>query len=117
RISLPVGMSAPLFLKSRVGGQGRKKAVSESIPDLFSAAGKPLPQRAAPEAEAPAAPAAPMPTPQPFPTSAPAPAAAAAPARPATPPPFAPPAAPAAAGKAPTNLAELFGEPTKKSWT
>ncbi|HXI52050.1 MAG TPA: hypothetical protein VNH84_11110 [Candidatus Saccharimonadales bacterium] len=121
RISLPLGVIAPLFMKSRSGGQGRKKAVSESIPDLFSAAGKPLPQPAAAEAEAPAAPApapaAPMPTPQPFPTSAPAPAAAAAPARPAMPPPFALPAAPAAAGKAPTNLAELFGEPTKKSWT
>jgi predicted regulator of Ras-like GTPase activity (Roadblock/LC7/MglB family) len=114
RISLPLGVIAPLFMKSRSGGQGRKKTVSESIPDLFSAAGKPLPPPAAAEAEAPAAP---MLTPQPFPTSAPASAAAAAPARPATPPPFALPPAPAAAGKAPTNLAELFGEPSKKSWT
>jgi predicted regulator of Ras-like GTPase activity (Roadblock/LC7/MglB family) len=65
--------------------------VADDIPDLFSAAGTPLPQP--PAAEAPVAP-----PPAPV-AAAPAPVAAPAPK------------------KAPTNLSELFGEPDKKTWT
>ena len=98
RVSLPLGLLAPIFLKNRGAAQGRKRtAVAESIPDLFSAAGKPLPPPpAAPEPEAPAPVAAPAPPP--------------APAAPAV-------AAPVTARKVPTNLSELFGEPDKKTWT
>jgi predicted regulator of Ras-like GTPase activity (Roadblock/LC7/MglB family) len=95
RVSLPLGLLAPIFLKSRSAAQGRKKtAVAESIPDLFSAAGKPLPPPpTAPQPEAPAPVAAPA--------APPAPAAV----------------APVAPKKVPTNLSELFGEPDKKTWT
>ncbi len=59
RILLPLGLIAPLFMKARGSAQVRKRTnVQEDIPDLFSAAGKPLTQPAAPEAApAPAAPA------------------------------------------------------------
>jgi predicted regulator of Ras-like GTPase activity (Roadblock/LC7/MglB family) len=103
RITLPLCLIAPLYLKSRGAAQIRKRAnVDQNIPDLFSAAGKPLaPQPAAaptPEAAAPVDPAA----------SGTAQQAEAAPvAQIATP----------AAKKAPANLAELFNEPSKKSWT
>jgi len=98
RISLPLGQIAPLFMKSRGAGQGRKRAkVAEDIPDLFNAAGKPIPPPSAPVAE---------PVAQVAPAQVPAPAAA----------PAAPAPAPAAK-KFPTNLSELFNEPTKKSWT
>jgi predicted regulator of Ras-like GTPase activity (Roadblock/LC7/MglB family) len=76
--------------------------VSEEIPDLFSAAGKPItPSTVA--AQAPASPAAPAPV-------APTPAPAAEPV---------PPAATTAPApkKTPANLSELFNEPGKKSWT
>jgi predicted regulator of Ras-like GTPase activity (Roadblock/LC7/MglB family) len=133
RIALPLGVIAPIFLKARGAGQGRKKAnVGEDIPDLFSAAGKPLAPPPTP-AEAPRAaaattssitPAAPPPiaTPTPTPTATPAPVNPNPPAR-ATAPPAAVPAAavpaPSASApkKAPTNLSELFGEPNKKTWT
>jgi predicted regulator of Ras-like GTPase activity (Roadblock/LC7/MglB family) len=96
RISLPLGLIAPLFLKSRGGAQARKRTnVAEDIPDLFNAAGKPL---APPPASAAPAPVTPV--------AAPAPAAPV-------------PEVPAAAApkKTPTNLSELFNEPAKKSWT
>jgi predicted regulator of Ras-like GTPase activity (Roadblock/LC7/MglB family) len=138
RITLPLGLIAPLFLKSRGAGQARKRAnVSEEIPDLFSAAGKPVtPSTVA--AQTPASPAAAVPVapapafaPQSAATSAPSAAATSAPPAAAT---SAPPAAatsvpPAAATsvppaavtsgpkKTPTNLSELFNEPGKKSWT
>ena len=103
RITLPLGLIAPLFLKSRGAGQARKRAnVSEEIPDLFSAAGKPItPSTVA--AQGPASPATPLPV---APTAAPA-------AEPA------PPAATTAPvpKKTPANLSELFNEPGKKSWT
>jgi predicted regulator of Ras-like GTPase activity (Roadblock/LC7/MglB family) len=107
RITLPLGLVAPLFLKSRGAGQIRKRAnVDQSIPDLFNAAGKPLaPPTAA--VQPPAAPAAPEPAPPAEPVAAPA-SQVAAPASQVSVP---------APKKAPTNLAELFNEPTKKSWT
>ncbi len=110
RISLPLGLIAPLFLKSRGAGQIRKRAsAAEDIPDLFSAAGKPLAPRP-PAAEAPPAAVAPAEASPVAP--APAPAAPIAPA----PQPVTTQAAPAPK-KAPTNLSELFNEPSKKSWT
>ena len=114
RIALPLGLIAPLFLKSRVAAQGRRKtAVAGDIPDLFSAAGKPIPPAAVPvEAPVPVAAAEAAPSPQP---QAPSP-------QPQVPRPAAQapelPSMPAPAPKtAPTNLSELFGEPNKKSWT
>jgi predicted regulator of Ras-like GTPase activity (Roadblock/LC7/MglB family) len=111
RIPLPLGMIAPLFVKHRGNAGGRRRtAVTESIPDLFSAAGKPNSPGAevttAPPSSAPVAAPLPFPTsPSPSPSPAPAPVPAAA--------------APVATAptRRPTNLAELFGEPQKKSWT
>ena len=98
RISLPLGMIAPLFMKTR-GAQARKRTrVAEDIPDLFNAAGQPLAQPPAPAAE-PEAPAVVAPV-----QAAPAPPAPALAAAPVP-------------KKFPTNLSELFNEPTKKSWT
>lgn len=96
QLSLPLGLIAPLFMKARGNGQVRRKTnVDQAIPDLFSAAGKPLhPPQAAVQDATPVADA-----------PAPAPVAAAAPA---------PAAAPK---KLPTNLSELFEEPAKKTWT
>ena len=93
RISFPLGMIAPLFMKARGAGQVRRRTnVADDIPDLFSAAGKPL---ATPQAPANAAPtAAPLAT-----------------TNPAGQPPGPTPK------KTPTNLSELFDEPTKKTWT
>ncbi len=94
RVALQLGLIAPIFLKNRGSDQGRKRtSVAEGIPDLFSAAGKPLPPPPAPEP-----PAAPSVTPS-------------------AAPPVVPPAAVAVPKKAPTNLSELFGEPEKKTWT
>ena len=88
RVTLPLGLIAPLFMKSRAGAQVKnRKAVDESIPDLFSAAGQPLVQ----------------PTPAEEPAAAPVHASE--------------PVAAAAPKKVPTNLSELFGEPDKKTWT
>jgi predicted regulator of Ras-like GTPase activity (Roadblock/LC7/MglB family) len=92
KVTLPLGLIAPLFLKSRIAAQRRKTAVDDDIPNLFSATGTPLPPP--PAAELPA---------NPVPVAAPAPAPVAAPAP--------------APKKAPTNLSELFGEPDKKTWT
>ena len=92
RISLPLGLIAPVFMKARGSAQTRRRTnVDQEIPDLFSANGKPLAAAAAVPQDAPLAPA-----------------------------PSTPPSAPAAAQvakKAPTNLSELFNEPSKKSWT
>ncbi len=93
-LALPLGLVAPLFMKARGNGQVRRKTnVDQEIPDLFSAAGKPL---------NPPQPAAQVPNPS-TETPAPAPAPVAAP----TP----------APKKFPTNLSELFEEPAKKTWT
>ena len=104
RITLPLGLVAPLFLKSRGAGQVRKRAnVDQSIPDLFNTSGQPLtPQSAAvqPPAAVPAEPAASEPAPPAEPVVAPV-----------------GPAAVPALVKTPTNLSELFNEPGKKSWT
>jgi predicted regulator of Ras-like GTPase activity (Roadblock/LC7/MglB family) len=145
RIALPLGVIAPLFLKARGAGQGRRKAnVAEDIPDLFSAAGKPLAPPSTP-AEGPAAvapagpsiaPPAPAQTATPAPTAASVATTTASKPTPATiptaiPAPVNPPAkaavtpaavaasAPVAAApkKTPANLSELFGEPNKKTWT
>lgn len=91
RLSLPLGMVAPLFMKSRAGSQTRRRTmVDQEIPDLFNANGKPLaPAAAVPQEAAPAVPVAPPP-----------------------PAPVAP-----APKKVPTNLSELFNEPAKKTWT
>lgn len=89
KISLPLGMVAPLFMKARAGaGARRRTMVDQEIPDLFSANGKPLAQAAAVTQESAAAAPAPAPAP-----TVPAPR------------------------KVPTNLSELFNEPTKKTWT
>jgi len=110
RVPLPLGLIAPLVMRS-LGGAGRRKtAVSDQIPDLFSAAGRP----GQPEAAAPEVPVAPVPAPTPAPAPAPTPRAAPPPFAASAPPPF---AASAPVKKAPTNLSELFGEPDKKSWT
>lgn len=95
-LSLPLGLIAPLFMKARGNGQVRRKTnVDQAIPDLFSAAGKPLhPPQAAVQDPTPVADA---------PALAPVAAAAPAPA--------------AAPKKLPTNLSELFEEPAKKTWT
>lgn len=106
RITLPLGLVAPLFLKSRGAGQARKRAnVDQSIPDLFNAAGRPVSPPPAAEPAVPAATAeakagqqAENPVENVMP---PAPSQAAA----------------AALKKAPTNLCELFNEPDKKTWT
>jgi len=103
RITLPLGLIAPLFLKSRGAGQARKRtSVAQDIPDLFNAAGKPIAPSmaaaqatAAPAAVEPAAPAAATPAPASVPS----------------------PAAVPVQKKTPTNLSELFNEPAKKSWT
>lgn len=89
-LALPLGLVAPLFMKARGNSQSRRKTnVDQEIPDLFSAAGKPL-NPPPPSAQVQAA-------------SAPAPAPVAAPAP--------------APKKFPTNLSELFEEPAKKTWT
>ncbi len=107
RLTLPIQLIGPLFIKLRPAANRRKAAVMSDIPDLFNAAGVPQPP-AAPE-------------PGPAAEAAPAPEIAPSPARTANPPgrPEAPVAAPQAVAPrpAPTNLSELFGEPTKKSWT
>lgn len=93
RLSLPLGLVAPLFMKSRAGSQARRRTmVDQEIPDLFNANGKPLAPTAAVAQDASPAPAAPAAQPAPAP-AAPAPR------------------------KVPTNLCELFNEPTKKTWT
>jgi len=90
RLALPLGLIAPLFMKARGAGQIRKRTnVHDDIPDLFSAAGKPLAQPPVEES----APAAAQPSATPAPAVAPE------------------------AKKAPTNLCELFNEPGKKTWT
>ncbi len=102
RVSLPIQLVGPLFIKLRPAAKARKTAVATDIPDLFNAAG--VPQA--------------VPAPETAPAPAPAPAARATPGRAAAPAPAASPAPAAPAPKpAPTNLSELFGEPTKKSWT
>ena len=103
RLLLPLSLVAPLFLKSRGAAQGRRKTrAADSIPDLFSATGKPQPQP--PAAAEPAVGAVAAPAVEP---AAPSPSAAV---------PAAPAMAPAPR-KAPTNLCELFNEPNKKTWT
>lgn len=94
RLSLPLGMIAPLFMKARGAAQVRRRTtVADDIPDLFSSAGTPL----TPLQPTTSAPAAPMPS------AATATQRAEAPA--------------AAPKKVPANLSELFEEPTKKTWT
>jgi predicted regulator of Ras-like GTPase activity (Roadblock/LC7/MglB family) len=91
RLSLPLGLVAPLFMKSRAGSQARRRTmVDQAIPDLFNANGKPLASAAAVPQEA----------------------TTAAPVAPPTPAPAAP-----VPKKVPTNLCELFNEPSKKTWT
>jgi predicted regulator of Ras-like GTPase activity (Roadblock/LC7/MglB family) len=93
-LSLPLSVVAPMFLKKRGGAAPQRQPVSDlGIPDVFATPGKP----AAAETGSPA-PVATAPAPVPSPAPAPAPATPA-------------PRKPAA------NLAELFGEPGKKSWT
>ncbi len=92
RISLPLGLIAPIFMKARGAAQTRRRTnVDQEIPDLFSANGKPLTAAAAVPQDAPLTSAPSVPTPVPV-------------------------AAPVAK-KVPTNLSELFNEPNKKSWT
>jgi predicted regulator of Ras-like GTPase activity (Roadblock/LC7/MglB family) len=95
RVALPVSIIAPLFLKLRPSAGRKKTSVMSDIPDLFNAAARP-----------PTPPAAREPAPAPAAAPVAAPAAA----------PVAAPAAPAARPQA-TNISELFGEPSKKSWT
>lgn len=94
RLSLPLGMIAPFFMKARGAAQVRRRTnVADDIPDLFSSAGTPLtPPQPTTSAQTPTTPDAANAT-----QRAEAPAAA--------------------PKKAPTNLSELFDEPTKKTWT
>ena len=103
RVSFPLHLIAPLFLKRSASPARRKARVDQDIPDLFSAGAKPT---AAPSAAAPASPAAAAKPPE----ARPAPVDVAAPA---------PAPAPALAEPKPTprSLAELFNEPDKRSWT
>ena len=108
RVALPLSVVAPLFMKARGAGSARRKVnVDDQIPDLFNAAGQPVP--AAPTASASPLPPAPVATPP-----LPAPAAPAAPAASAS---QAAPQTPARAKKAPESLNELFNEPDKRSWS
>ena len=94
RVSLPLSIVAPQFMKARGNaGARRKVSVDDQIPDLFNAGGKP-------------APAVPEPVTNP---SAPAAAVVAAPH-------VVPVAAPAEKKKA-TSLNELFNEPDKRNWS
>lgn len=94
RVSLPLSVVAPQFMKARGNAGARRKVnVDDQIPDLFNAAGKP-------------APAAPEPIAKP---SAPEPVAVATPQ-------VAPVAAPAEKKKH-TSLNELFNEPDKRNWS
>jgi predicted regulator of Ras-like GTPase activity (Roadblock/LC7/MglB family) len=88
RVMLPLPVIAPLFMKHRAPATRKKTAVDEQIPDLFSASG--TPQAPPPDAGKPKAVAVPQP---------------------------AAPAAAASAKKRAANVAELFGEPDKRSWT
>ena len=94
RVSLPLSVVAPQFMKARGNAGARRKVnVDEQIPDLFNAAGKP---------------AQPVPAPVANGTS------------PAPPPVAAPQAAPLAAPaekKNATSLNELFNEPDKRNWS
>lgn len=94
RVSLPLSLVAPQFMKARGNAGARRKVnVDEQIPDLFNAAGKPAAPAPAPAAN----------------TNSPAPAPVAAPQA-------APVAAPAVKKKA-TSLNELFNEPDKRNWS
>jgi predicted regulator of Ras-like GTPase activity (Roadblock/LC7/MglB family) len=104
RLPLPLNVVAPLFLKQREPfGAKKRVTVAESIPDVFSAAGKPVVAssvaalQGVPDSQPPA------------PTPAPAPAQpAAAQSTPAPEP---------VPRKLPTSVSELFNETDKKSWT
>ncbi len=88
RLELPLSVLAPLFLKTKPPGAAQAAALGAEIPDVFQAAMAAM----APPAGAPTEAGL-----------APAPAAA--------------PGLAPASGKAPQNLAELFGEPNKRNWT
>lgn len=118
RVCFPLPVVAPLFLRKTGANQPRRKAaVDQSIPDLFSAHGVPNPAATAPVPVPPAAPARP-----------PAPVPAAATTAPSTPPAPAPspvvpvpssvaPEAAAVPRLTPRNLAQVFNEPGKRTWT
>jgi len=105
RVSFPLHLIAPLFLKRSAAPARRKARVDQEIPDLFSAGAKPPAAPTAPAAPAPAAPAAPMAAFKP-PEARPTPVDVSAPAP-----------APAASRPTARSLAELFNEPDKRSWT
>lgn len=98
RVSFPLHLIAPLFLKRSAAPARRKARVDEEIPDLFSAGAKPPASPPAPAAHSASSPKAPEA--RPMPAEAPAPA-------------LAPPASRPTA----RSLAELFNEPDKRSWT
>ena len=102
RVSFPLHLIAPLFLRRSAVPTRRKAHVDQEIPDLFSAGAK---QAAAPPAATPAPAALAAPTAKaqearPLPAEGPAPAVA--------------PSAPRPTAR---SLAELFNEPDKRSWT
>jgi len=110
QLELPLPVIAPLFMayKRPVAAQ-KKYAITEHIPDIFTAKGMAPSEQAQVAApvmpEAPAGPTIPMP-------------ALVAPVRPSLAPP-APPAAPApaAAPPPPQEIGEVFGQPGRKNWT
>jgi predicted regulator of Ras-like GTPase activity (Roadblock/LC7/MglB family) len=109
RLPLSLDLIAPLFLKNRAGATRKKTVVSDNIPDLFSAVGKPLP----PPPLADQGASNPVLSPSP---SAPRLESTAT----ATPSPnfgSLKPEGSLTPVKAPMNLSELFGEPNKKTWT
>jgi predicted regulator of Ras-like GTPase activity (Roadblock/LC7/MglB family) len=96
RLPLPLNVVAPIFVKQRDAGGGKKRVrVEESIPDVFSAAGKPVVASTVASHQSTQASA-------PVPESAAAVESAPTAARPR---------------KLPATVSELFGEPDKKSWT
>lgn len=98
RVDLPLNFVAPLYLQHRAApAQQRKADLRADIPDVFSQPGQAV--------EAPASPAV-------YAAPLAAPAAPVAPA--AAPPPSAPAKRPRKSGD---ELAELFGEPDKRTWT
>lgn len=90
-VNLPLSVLAPMFLKRRGSTAPRRPMSDLGIPDVFATPGKPA---AEPPAVAPA------------PVAAVESPAALAPVAPEPPP-----------QRKATNLAELFGEPGKKTWT
>jgi len=99
RVDLPLNFIAPLYLQHRSASGAKKSGLAAEIPDMFGPTGQRL-------AEAPAT--APAEEPAPAVSAAPQETSVSAPVR----------NAPAKGARKPGEaLAELFGEPDKRTWT